>query len=145
MPASCGSHAVKVECPPRRVVLAGDATHCPSPFSGQGTSLGLVGEFVPVQEILRNRDDIGNDFAAYVSPMRPYLLLNQELVDLNRGPPVPDERMTRAKNGIGLSDLLNCTLPAQFDLFTHKASTLCVFSDFLSLEIGRPRDSAALT
>jgi len=89
-----------------RVVLAGDAAHCASPFSGQGTSLGLVGAFVVARELVRHQDDPTQAFAAYEHRMRPYVDLNQAFVDLTREPPTPDHLMTEAKNGIDLSDLL---------------------------------------
>ncbi|SAL50879.1 putative monooxygenase VioC [Caballeronia udeis] len=89
-----------------RVVLAGDAVHCVSPFSGQGTSLGLVGAFVVARELVRHQGDPTQAFAAYEHRMRPYVDLNQALVDLTREPPTPDHLMTEAKNGIDLSDLL---------------------------------------
>jgi len=88
------------------VVLAGDAAHCASPFSGQGTSLALVGAFVLARELGRNREDADEAFAAYEARMRPYVLMNQDMVDLTRQGPTPDEIMTRAKNGIDLDDLL---------------------------------------
>jgi 2-polyprenyl-6-methoxyphenol hydroxylase-like FAD-dependent oxidoreductase len=89
-----------------RVVLAGDAAHCASPFSGQGTSLGLVGAFVLACELVRHWDDPAQAFAAYEHRMRPYVDLNQALVDLTREGPTPDHLMTEAKNGIDLNDLL---------------------------------------
>jgi 2-polyprenyl-6-methoxyphenol hydroxylase-like FAD-dependent oxidoreductase len=89
-----------------RVVLAGDAAHCASPFSGQGTSLALVGALVLVRELVRNWDHPAQAFAAYEYRMRPYVDLNQALVDLTREGPTPDDLMTAAKNGIDLSDLL---------------------------------------
>ncbi|GJH15854.1 FAD-dependent monooxygenase [Caballeronia novacaledonica] len=88
-----------------RVVLIGDAAHCASPFSGQGTSLALVGAFVLAHELMRNRADFAQAFAAYEERMRPYVKLNQALVDLDRQGPVPDEQLNEAKNGIDLSDL----------------------------------------
>ena len=90
-----------------RVVLAGDAAHCASPFSGQGTSLALVGAFVLVRELVRHWDHPAQAFAAYEHRMRPYVNLNQALVDLSREGPMPDDLMTEAKNGIDLGDLLN--------------------------------------
>ena len=90
-----------------RVVLAGDAAHCASPFSGQGTSLALVGAFVLVRELVRHWDHPAQAFAAYEHRMRRYVNLNQALVDLSRKGPVPDDLMTEAKNGIDLGDLLN--------------------------------------
>jgi 2-polyprenyl-6-methoxyphenol hydroxylase-like FAD-dependent oxidoreductase len=90
-----------------RVVLAGDAAHCASPFSGKGTSLALVGAFVLVRELVRHWDHPARAFAAYEHRMRPYVNLNQALVDLTREGPMPDDLMTEAKNGIDLGDLLN--------------------------------------
>lgn len=89
-----------------RVVLAGDAAHCASPFSGQGTSLALVGAFVLVRELIRYGDNPAQAFAAYEQLMRPYVNLNQALVDLTRKGPMPDDLMSNAKNGIDLRDLL---------------------------------------
>ncbi|BCQ26682.1 FAD-dependent monooxygenase [Caballeronia sp. NK8] len=93
-----------------RVVLAGDAAHCASPFSGQGTSLGLVGAFVLAHELVRRPDVPANAFAAYEVRMRPYVDLNQALVDLEREGPVPDEQLDAAKNGIDVTDLLGATI-----------------------------------
>ena len=90
-----------------RVVLAGDAAHCASPFSGQGTSLALVGALVLARELERTPTDMARAFAAYEQRMRPFVDLNQALVDLERRGHVPDEQLTRAKNGIVLDDLLN--------------------------------------
>ena len=89
-----------------RVVLAGDAAHCASPLSGQGTSLGLVGAFVLARELARHPDQPTDAFAAYESRMRPFVIRNQDMVDLNRQGPTPDELMTSSKNAIDLSDLL---------------------------------------
>lgn len=89
-----------------RVVLIGDAAYCASPFSGQGTSLALVGALVLARELVQNWDQPSLAFAAYEQRMRPYVDLNQALVDLTRKGPVPDELLTEAKNGIDLKVLL---------------------------------------
>jgi 2-polyprenyl-6-methoxyphenol hydroxylase-like FAD-dependent oxidoreductase len=89
-----------------RVVLAGDAAHCASPLTGQGTSLALVGSLVLARELARQPDQPEQVFAAYEQRMRPYVDLNQALLDLNRQGPVPDALMNEAKNGIDLRDLL---------------------------------------
>ncbi|HEY4298221.1 MAG TPA: FAD-dependent monooxygenase [Paraburkholderia sp.] len=88
-----------------RVVLVGDAAYCASPFSGQGTSLALVGAFVLAHELARRAQDSADAFAAYESRMRPFVDLNQALVDLERQGPVPDEQLDAAKNGIDLTGL----------------------------------------
>jgi len=88
-----------------RVVLAGDAAHCASPFSGQGTSLALVGAFVLARELART-ENFAEAFAAYEKRMRPFVNLNQALVNLERRGHVPDDQLTQAKQGIVLDDLL---------------------------------------
>lgn len=89
-----------------RVVLVGDAAHCASPFSGQGTSLALVGAFVLARELARHPGQLDVALDAYEARMRPYVTLNQDMVDLTRQGPTPDEVMNRAKFGIDLRDLL---------------------------------------
>lgn len=60
------------------VVLLGDAAHGPSPLSGQGTSLALVGARVLADE-LAGTGDVRAAFAAYEARMRPFVKQNQEL------------------------------------------------------------------
>ncbi|UPG96059.1 FAD-dependent monooxygenase [Luteibacter aegosomatissinici] len=91
------------------VVLAGDAAHCASPFSGQGTSLALVGAFVLGRELALHPDQREIALQRYEERMRPFVALNQDMVDLTHKGPIPDEIMTRAKNGIDLADLLATT------------------------------------
>lgn len=56
-----------------RVVLLGDAAHCPSPFSGMGTTTSLVGAYVLAGEINRNPDNLPQAFANYDKILRPYI------------------------------------------------------------------------
>ena len=84
------------------VVLLGDAGYCPSPMSGQGTSLALVGAYVLAREIERAGDNYTTAFAAYEARMRPYVELNQALATENPQGEVSDEALTRAKNAIAL-------------------------------------------
>ncbi|KAI1398780.1 putative monooxygenase [Hypoxylon fuscum] len=56
-----------------RVVLLGDAAHCPSPFSGMGTTGALVGAYVLAGEISRNPDNISQAFANYDKTLRPFV------------------------------------------------------------------------
>ncbi|MFD4349576.1 FAD-dependent monooxygenase [Streptomyces coelicoflavus] len=55
-----------------RVVLAGDAAHCASPYSGMGTSGGLVGAHVLAGEINRRPDDLPAALAQYETTLRPF-------------------------------------------------------------------------
>ncbi|KAF4995574.1 hypothetical protein FDECE_12773 [Fusarium decemcellulare] len=56
-----------------RVVLLGDAAHCPSPFSGMGTSGSFVGAYVLAGEITRNPDNLPLAFANYDKTLRPFV------------------------------------------------------------------------
>ncbi|WP_234434342.1 FAD-dependent monooxygenase [Streptomyces sp. NRRL F-5126] len=55
-----------------RVVLAGDAAHCASPYSGMGISGGLVGAHVLAGEINRHPDDLPAALAGYDTALRPF-------------------------------------------------------------------------
>jgi 2-polyprenyl-6-methoxyphenol hydroxylase-like FAD-dependent oxidoreductase len=59
-----------------RVALLGDAAYCPSPASGQGTSLALVGAHVLARELAAAGGDHETAFAAYETAMRPYVEKN---------------------------------------------------------------------
>ncbi|MFF2546276.1 FAD-dependent monooxygenase [Kitasatospora sp. NPDC058063] len=56
-----------------RVVLAGDAAHCASPYSGMGISGGLVGAHVLAGEINRNPGDLPTALANYDRVLRPFV------------------------------------------------------------------------
>lgn len=87
-----------------RVALVGDAGYCPSPFSGQGTSLALVGAYILAEELGRSPNDHARAFAAYETRLRPYVLKNQALAWRDRN--VPDEEaeamLDEAKNFVAL-------------------------------------------
>ncbi|GHD75413.1 oxidoreductase [Streptomyces goshikiensis] len=56
-----------------RVVLAGDAAHCASPYSGMGISGSLVGAHVLAGEINRHPGDLPTALANYESALRPFV------------------------------------------------------------------------
>ncbi|MEU2154572.1 FAD-dependent monooxygenase [Streptomyces sp. NPDC019396] len=85
-----------------RTALIGDAAHCPSPLSGQGTSLALVGAYVLAGELGRTPGDHGTAFDRYEERMRPFVALNQALATENPEGPASEESMARAKNAITL-------------------------------------------
>ncbi|CAI7640347.1 unnamed protein product [Penicillium viridicatum] len=64
-----------------RVVLLGDAAHCPSPLSGMGTSSSLVGAYVLAGEIARS-EELSQAFQTYSRTMRPFI---DEVQQLNVG------------------------------------------------------------
>ncbi|WP_258177339.1 FAD-dependent monooxygenase [Streptomyces solincola] len=55
-----------------RTVLLGDAACCPSPITGMGTSLALVGAYVLAGELAARPGDPAAAFAAYEVRMRPF-------------------------------------------------------------------------
>ncbi|KAJ5129997.1 Monooxygenase FAD-binding [Penicillium bovifimosum] len=64
-----------------RVVLLGDAAHCPSPLTGMGTTSSLVGAYVLAGEISRSQD-LTQAFENYHKIMQPYV---DEIQQLNTG------------------------------------------------------------
>ena len=68
-----------------RVVLLGDAGYCPSPLTGLGTSLALVGAYILAGELATAATTTTDDaalqhaFDRYESRMRPYVEQGQEL------------------------------------------------------------------
>jgi 2-polyprenyl-6-methoxyphenol hydroxylase-like FAD-dependent oxidoreductase len=62
-----------------RVVLVGDAGYCPSPASGQGTSLALVGAYVLAGELKAAAGDHRVAYVCYEEEMRDYVARNLKL------------------------------------------------------------------
>lgn len=62
-----------------RVALVGDAAHCASPMSGQGTSLALIGAYVLAEELARAGGDQRSGFLRYEARLRQYVLDTQAL------------------------------------------------------------------
>lgn len=63
-----------------RVALLGDASSCPSPFSGMGTSASLIGAYILAGEINRHADDLPRALANYDETFRPFV---NEVQDIN--------------------------------------------------------------
>jgi 2-polyprenyl-6-methoxyphenol hydroxylase-like FAD-dependent oxidoreductase len=72
-----------------RVALVGDAGYCPSPYTGQGTSLAVVGAYVLAHELARTPEDHVSAFARYEAKLRPFVDRNQAIAELTR-----DDRFT---------------------------------------------------
>lgn len=62
-----------------RVVMLGDAGYCPSPISGVGTSLALIGAYVLAGEIARHKQDYQKGFEEYESKMQKRVNKAQDL------------------------------------------------------------------
>lgn len=61
-----------------RVVLLGDAAYCPTPLTGLGTSLALVGAYVLAGELATSSDHRAA-FTRYEEVLRPYVSTGQEM------------------------------------------------------------------
>jgi 2-polyprenyl-6-methoxyphenol hydroxylase-like FAD-dependent oxidoreductase len=85
-----------------RVALVGDAAYSPSPRSGQGTSLALVGAYVLASELSHHENDYAAGFADYETRMRPFVDLNQALGRRSADDQPSDEEVDYAKNAIAL-------------------------------------------
>jgi 2-polyprenyl-6-methoxyphenol hydroxylase-like FAD-dependent oxidoreductase len=79
-----------------RAALVGDAAYCPSPVSGMGANLSLVGAYVLAGELSRHSNH-RDAFAAYEQRMRPYVDLAQKLP-----PGVPWIAHPQTRRGISL-------------------------------------------
>ena len=62
-----------------RMAVIGDAAYCPSPISGMGTSVALVGAYVLAGEISKHGADYRRAFEGYESLLRPYVDKAQKL------------------------------------------------------------------
>jgi 2-polyprenyl-6-methoxyphenol hydroxylase-like FAD-dependent oxidoreductase len=87
-----------------RVTLLGDAGYCPSPLSGQGTSLALVGAYVLADSLAGAGSDHRGGFERYERRMRDFVALNQALATENPGGPPSEESTERAKWAIELDE-----------------------------------------
>lgn len=68
------------------VVLLGDAGYCPSPFTGQGTTLSLIGAYVLAGELAKHGDDVAAALEAYTSTMKTPIEQSQTLrLNTDRG------------------------------------------------------------
>ncbi|MFE0351468.1 FAD-dependent monooxygenase [Streptomyces griseoluteus] len=85
-----------------RVALLGDAGYCPSPLSGQGTSLALVGAHVLAGCLAQANGDHRTAYARYERRMRPFVTLNQALATENPGGPASEESVTHTQNALSL-------------------------------------------
>lgn len=61
-----------------RMVLAGDAAHCPTPYTGMGTTLAVIGAYILAGE-LASHDDPEDAFRAYEKRFKPFATENQKL------------------------------------------------------------------
>jgi 2-polyprenyl-6-methoxyphenol hydroxylase-like FAD-dependent oxidoreductase len=64
-----------------RVVLLGDAAACPTPMSGMGTSIAMIGAYVLAGELYANGDAYATAFSQYEAAMRPFVAEAQKMAE----------------------------------------------------------------
>ena len=62
-----------------RIALLGDAGYCPSPMSGQGTTLAFTGAYMLAGCLASDPDNIPRALKRYESEMRPHIKQGQDL------------------------------------------------------------------
>ncbi|KAF2015409.1 FAD/NAD(P)-binding domain-containing protein [Aaosphaeria arxii CBS 175.79] len=80
-----------------RVVLLGDSAYCPSPLTGMGTSLALIGAYVLAGEISKHKGDLDAALKAYDQTLRPLVTHVQKLP-----PGMPGLYYPKSKLGVKL-------------------------------------------
>lgn len=80
----------------RRAGMIGDAAYCPTPLTGMGTTLAMVGAYLLAGELSRN-DTYEEAFLAYEKRMRPFVEKVQKLP-----PGVPWLAHPKSKFGVSL-------------------------------------------
>jgi 2-polyprenyl-6-methoxyphenol hydroxylase-like FAD-dependent oxidoreductase len=61
-----------------RLAMIGDAAYCPTPISGMGTSLAILGAYILAGELSQNEDH-AKAFRAFEKKLRPYVKAVQNL------------------------------------------------------------------
>lgn len=80
-----------------RIVLLGDAGYAPSPLTGMGTSLALIGACVLSGEIAKHGNDVPRALAAYDETLRPFVNQSQKIA-----PGIPALAYPRTSLGINV-------------------------------------------
>lgn len=62
-----------------RIVLAGDAAWCPTPLTGMGASLALLGAYVLAGELSKQKQSTQEALEAYERVFRPWVVAQQQI------------------------------------------------------------------
>jgi 2-polyprenyl-6-methoxyphenol hydroxylase-like FAD-dependent oxidoreductase len=88
-----------------RVTLVGDAGYCPSPLSGQGSSLALVGAYVLASELRAADGEHRDAFARYQQRMQDFAERNQQIATGNAKRFTPASRRQIRLQNLGIRAL----------------------------------------
>ncbi|KAF5554800.1 2-polyprenyl-6-methoxyphenol hydroxylase [Fusarium mexicanum] len=135
-----------------RVVLLGDAGYAPSPLTGVGTTLALIGACVLSGEIARHGHDVPRALKAYEDTLRPYVEKSQKLPSFIPGIAYPKTNfgIKLQYSIIGLITKLKidkAILALKFDYYwkqnghiRHAVSAIQDMSDPMVLRLGKMRN-----
>jgi 2-polyprenyl-6-methoxyphenol hydroxylase-like FAD-dependent oxidoreductase len=98
-----------------RVAITGDAAFCPSPLSGMGASVSMVGAYVLAGELARN-NNYTEAFLAYDKAFRPYVSKIQKL-------PLGVPALAHPKGKLGIA-LLNTVINIISSNFVKKIGSI---------------------
>ncbi|KAF2211541.1 hypothetical protein CERZMDRAFT_43304 [Cercospora zeae-maydis SCOH1-5] len=62
-----------------RAALVGDAAYSPSPLTGQGTTLAIIGAYVLAGEMAKSPDDLQQAFASYHAILKAFVSESQQI------------------------------------------------------------------
>ncbi len=102
-----------------RVVLLGDAAWSPSPLTGMGTSVGLVGAYV-LAGALEEVADVPAALGLFESRMRPYVARSQELPPGGIHGYLPANRLAMASRNASMRSMSRWPMKRIFErVFAH--------------------------
>lgn len=86
-----------------RCALVGDAGYCPSPLTGQGTTIALLGAYILAGELSRNPDEPSAAFAEYQRKFGGFV---KEEGSIPLGGRAPEIFMPQSDLGVGILRVL---------------------------------------
>ncbi|MFW5416277.1 FAD-dependent monooxygenase [Nocardiopsis sp. CNT-189] len=113
-----------------RVVLLGDSGYCPSPLSGQGSSLALVGAYVLAGELAEAGGDHRRAFAAYEAEMRGFVQRNQKIAQAGMDFMMPASRTALRARSLGMRAIARFPALTRFASKMDRASTSITLKEY---------------
>ncbi|KAJ5708210.1 FAD/NAD(P)-binding domain-containing protein [Penicillium malachiteum] len=106
-----------------RVVLLGDAAHCPSPMSGLGTTSSLIGAYILAGELTQNSDDLPLALKRYDEKLRPLVNKVQTIGSFNLKLMFPQSQWAINVRMAALRFLFWLGIPRFLERFARDTST----------------------
>lgn len=131
------------------VVLVGDAGYCPSPLTGLGTSLALVGAYILAGELAivaaRTTDHaaLQHAFDRYESRMRPYVEQGQELPPGGAEGYAPNSRFRITVGRASMRWCQRWPMRASMERIFSKADAINL-PDYANLNVAQQNSAGAL-